>query len=322
MLVQFAIQNEAVNDSASPAHIVRLLDRWKRFGMLVYPRRGDPALAKVIAALAPAPRKHWTLAWEKVFKNNGNSYRWIPYDGISIDWAQVDSSDALAAFESEFEVAILEDGRAADLGIPDGESRYSGQVEGIRLWDVDVSANFSQSQSLSTTAISRGEPVGDVWTERFQRIAEFSREVIVVDQYATRDNNIGGVCRLLNFLDRDAQGCSVTVYSSIDSFSKGAGFTEGQIRSQVSTLNGKGIKSVQVHLYQEADFRKYAHDRHIRFDRSVFRIGRGLRIFEHPIVRESTDVDMIILQPGTRERKEVDLLSFGTRVHHFSVVVA
>ncbi len=321
MLVQFAIQDEAVNDSASPAHIIRLLDRWQRFGMLVYPRRGDPALAKAIAALAPAPRKHWTMAWEKAIKNNGNSYRWIPNDGISFDWDQVDSSDSLAVFESEFEVAILEDTRAFDLDIPNGESRYFGQVEGIRLWDIDVSARFSNSEMLSTTAISVGEAIGDVWTERFQRIAKFSREAIIVDQYATRDNNISGLFRLFNFLDRDAKRCRVTIYSSIDPSSKGAKVTEGKIRSQVARLNGNGIKLVQVLLFQEADFRKYAHDRHIRFDGSVFRIGRGLRIFERPKVRESTDVDMIILHTGTREQKEVDLLSFGTQIHQFRIVV-
>ena len=93
------------------------------------------------------------------------------------------------------------------------------------------------------------------------------------------------------------------------------------MKSQVATLNSNGIKSVQVLLFQEADFRKYAHDRHIRFDRSVFRIGRGLRIFELPKVRESTDVDMIILQTGTREQKEVDLLSFGTQIHQFRILV-
>ena len=44
MLVQFAIETKAIDNSATPAHITRLLDRWGRFGILVYPRRGDPAL--------------------------------------------------------------------------------------------------------------------------------------------------------------------------------------------------------------------------------------------------------------------------------------
>ena len=190
MLVQFAIENGAVNDSATPAHIVRLLDRWERFGILVYPRRGDSALANKIASLAPAPRKYWKSAWEKVIKNNGNSYRWLPPDGTALEWGRIDSSDALSTFVDEFEVAVLEETRAAVLEIPDGESRYCGQVEALRLWDIDMSATFSLSEELSRETIGIGEFINDVWNRRFRKMAAFAREVAIVDQYAARDGNI------------------------------------------------------------------------------------------------------------------------------------
>ena len=317
--MRFAIETEAIDDSTTPAHIKRLLDRWKRFGVLVYPRRGDAALANAIAVLSPAPRKYWKSAWAKVIKNNGNAYRWTPNDGIAFEWEKIDTPGALANLDDEFEVAILEETRAAVLEIPDGESRCFGQVEGMRLWDIDVSEKFSCSETLSSASIGIGESTTHIWNQRFQRVAAYSREVAIVDQYAARDNNLNGILRLLRFLDRDAGSCHVSVYSSLDPNGGGAKFIESQIRAKTAKFSGSGIRSVEVLLFDEWGFKKYAHDRHLRFDNNVFRIGRGIRIFEHSRVREATDVDLLILKTGTREQKEMDLANFATRVHVFRV---
>ena len=208
MLVQFAIETEAINNSANAAHTRRLLDRWERFGILVYPRRGDNTIAKTIARLAPTPRKHWQSTWAKVMKNNGRAFRHVPSDGVVFDWERIVTPEALAAASYEFEVAILEETRAAVLEIPDGESRCYGQVEGIRLWDMDVSEKFTRSEMLSSTPISVGEAIRDIWTQRFQSLAAYSREVAVVDQYAARYNNLNGILRLLRLLDRDTKKLS------------------------------------------------------------------------------------------------------------------
>ena len=117
------------------------------------------------------------------------------------------------------------------------------------------------------------------------------------------------------------RNCQVTVYSSPGGPGKGAQLFEAKIRSEIAKYSGNGIGSVIVHLFNEGDFKKYAHDRHIRFDNSVVRIGRGIRIFEHPTVREATDVDLLVLKPGTREQKEMDLGNLGTMVHAFQVPV-
>ena len=319
--MQFAIETEAINNSATPAHIKRLLDRWERFGILVYPRRGDTAVAKTIENLAPVPRKHWQSTWAKVMKNNGRAFRYVSSDGVVFDWERIDTPDALAASTNEFKVAILEETRAAVLEIPDGESRCCGQVEGIRLWDIDISEKFSCSETLSSAPIGIGESIRDTWIQRFRRLAAYSREVVVVDQYAARYNNTNGVLRLLRFLDRDTKNCRVTVYSSPDSPGKGPQFLEAQIRAEIAKFSGNGIGSVSVHLFDESDFKKYAHDRHMRFDNSVVRIGRGLRIFEHPKVQEATDVDLLVLKPGTHEQKEMNLRNLGTMVHTFQVPV-
>ena len=321
MLVRFAIETEAINDSATPAQIKRLLDRWERFGILVYPRRGDPAIAQTIGKLASVPRKYWQSTWTKVVKDNGKAFRCVSSDGAVFDWEGIDTPKALAASSSEFDVAILEETRAGVLGIGDGESEWFGQVEGIRLWDIDISEKFSRSEALSSAPIRIGESVANIWNERFQRLAAYSREVVVVDQYAARDNNKAGILRLLQYLDKDSKSCRVTLYSSPDSNVAAPQLIEAWMKAEAAKLSGSGIGSVSVKLFDQSDFGKHAHDRHIRFDNAVVRIGRGLRIFENPSVQEATDVDLLILKPGALEQKELDLRRRATIVHSFQVPV-
>ena len=321
MLVQFALETEAVNNSGTPAQMSRLLDCWERFGILVYPRRGDAAIPNAISKLEPAPRKYWQLTWEKVIKNNARSFRSVASDGAVFDWERIDTPDALAASANEFEVAVLEETRAVVLEIPDGESKCYGQVEGMRLRDIDISERFSRSEALSSAPINIGDSITDVWNQRLQQLAAYSREVVVVDQYATRVNNISGVLRLLRFLERDARHCQVTIYSSHDTSGGGPKSVEALIRAETTRFSGNGIGSVSVYFIDQSDFGKYAHDRHLRFDNSVVRIGRGMRVFEHPTVKEATDVDFHILQPGRREQKEIALSSLATVVHSFQVPV-
>ena len=319
LLVRFAIETNAINDSAKPAHVRRLLERWERFGILVYPKRGDHALRNRISGLAPTARKLWKTAWTKVVKNNGNAYRWVHWDGSEFDWGKVNAPQALASSGHEFELAVLEDLRAADLGVPHGESRRCGRVEGIRLRDVDVSDEFSKARTLGDKAIDRGESIRDIWSCRFRRFAAYSRQVVIVDQYAVQNNNVEGILRLLRLLDADAKGCRVTVYSCLGSSGTQAARVEGRIRAEAAGLGGRGVVSVGVRLFRRKDFQRYAHDRHLRFDSSVFSIGRGMKMFEKSNTKEATNVHYFVLQPGMREQKELNLERRGKMVHRFRV---
>lgn len=317
LLVQFAIETKAIDNSATPAHIARLLDRWGRFGILVYPRRGDPALTDRISKLPQTARKHWKTAWAKIAKNNGNAYRWVSTGGCVIEWNKVFTPESLASFDDEFEVAVLDESRAAALEVPDGEGRRCGKVEAIRLRDVDVSEEFSLSETLGSAPIDIGESTEDIWSRRFQRFAAHSRHVVVVDRYAVR--NLDGILRLLRWLNRDARRCRVTVYSCLDARVGGARLIEGRVKAEVAPFSGRGLGSVGVRLFRDKDFRRYADDRHLRFDNSVFRIGRGMTIFERDLTRDATDVHFVVLPSGTRDKKETDLEQSGRMVHRFRV---
>ena len=258
---------------------------------------------------------------EQVVKNNGNAYRWITLGGPPFKWEDLDNSNPKALFSDEFEVAVFGEARADTLGIPGGESKFWGRVEGIRLCDIDASEKFSDSESLSDTSIGVGESVEDIWSERFQRLATFSREVSIVDRYAARENNFRGIRRLLDFLDQDARSCCVTIYSSPNR-GRSAKYFERQMRAAATELSGNGIEAICVSLFRDSDFRNYSHDRHVRFDSNVISVGVGTSVFNSPRVRNATDVGLVTLKPGIRERKELDLENFGTVVHKFRVPVA
>ena len=321
MLVHFAVDVEAIDDSATRAHIIRFLDRWERFGILVYPRRGDPSLTKRVSELAPNARKYWKATWVKAAKNNRNVFRWARADGKALEWSEMETSGALALFDDEFELGVLGESRATALEVAYGESKRCGRVEAIRFGDVDVSEEFARSEELGSAPVGVDESIGAVWRHRFRRLAAYSREVVVVDRYAARVRNLDGIRRLLDFLDRDAKHCRVTVYSSLKGGVVEARLVESMIKAHVTQFSGRGVASIGLRLFRDSDFRKYAHDRHLRFDKGVFRIGRGMRLFEHRRTRDATDINFIALDPKEREKKEVDLEQSGRMVHRFRVSV-
>ena len=271
MLVKFAIEVDAIDNSASaPAHVKRLLKQWAYCGVLVYPPVRDVAIQRRLDGLDQKTRKVWREAWRQVLKSKMNMYRSSPMDEGDFTWDHIMKCEDLAGYDELFEVAILEEVRAAELDIPEGESKYCHDVEVVRLPDLDMSVEFERSESRGTDRIRINKPVENLWRERFQRLAEHSHEIVIVDSYALRDNDIPGTARLLGLLDRDSRGCEVTLYASPRT--ELPEDTESIRRKLLCTarqFNEGGIRSLAVRLHPEDDFRLYAHDRHIRFDRNV-----------------------------------------------------
>ena len=333
MLVKFAIDPDAIDDSTIKAHTRRLLKAWKRYGLLVYPAQCDrDVLRERVKKLRnPTVKKLWEMTWEQVRKYP-RSYRWhSSREGIDIDWGRIlDDSSALAVHHDNFEVALLDGGRAELLEIGDGESKSfvcphcENKVEGVRLSEADQSKVFEDSEHLSREIIRIHKPVKDLWQERFQPFAEHSRDVVIVDQYAVYDGTIEGLFRLLGLLAQSATGCDVTIYSAVP----GKRAREEELRSIEEKLTGEsnrlkrkgrlGIKSIQIRLFPAHRFSTYAHDRHIRFDNNVFHIGRGIIVFRFKDVQQATDIVQVPLEPGKSEQKEKYLDSKLEAIGEFS----
>ena len=303
MIVKFAIELDAINESIDKSHINRVTKVWAYCGILVHPACDGSIERKIKEVKDQTIRKELTKHFKSARRKSKSGYRWLSSSNVQINW-----DDDLEKHEGKFEVAVLEATRAdLFLEVPKGEGKYFGKVEGIRMCDIDQSEEFRYAEFLGSERIRKNKSINDLWDERFKSFAENSTEVVIVDQYAFRDDDFNGLIRFLSLLDRDSNGCNVTVYSTP---SNQAPNIEEKLRNNTSAFNGGGIDSIEVRLFLEREFKIYAHDRHIRFDRSVFHIGRGMRVFgpdANGLVKESTTVILVDLKTDKPEGKENDL---------------
>ena len=296
MLVNFYIDPAAIDDDINRSHINALRNRWQQFGVLTHPSHNDGALRELRRSRFPSlkqeNRRLWNALWQEI-ENSPNRF---------------------LRCRGNYKIVLISTQLAGNENIPDAGSKYVRGVETVRLTQVNDSKEFIHVENLSRRRISIGDRAADLWQERFQELARHSRDVAVVDQWAVRSNrNIGGLSRLLRLLNRDSNGCSITIYSSPNSGSRSE---LRKIQRMVSTeavkFDRSSINSIEIRLFEKGDFNKFAYDRHIRFDHRVIEIGRGLRIFELNSVQENSRISFNILTSGAAEDTESDL-SNGAR---------
>ena len=306
MLLKFALEPDAIDNSTTQACNNRLIQVWERFGVLVYPNLRDGSIKTKIANLRQGPQSRWQRTWAQVLRYP-HRYRCSPaYDGSEFSFSDIEDPKDLARHD-EFEVAVLEETRALELEIPEGEGKLFGDAEGVRLCEIDQSQRFQRSSQLSQEIVRIDKSVEVLWSERFQRFAEYSQNVVIFDRFAVRNDNnqnIQGLFRLLDFLDKDSNGCNITIYSSPDP-NRNASAEVSSIRSNFESkangLNGNGIQNLELRLFRDDRFRRPGHDRHIRFDDNMFSIGIGTELFRHQIVEQDTDCIQTVLKIGRRE---------------------
>ena len=311
MLVKFALEPDAIDNSTTQACNNRLIQAWERFGVLVYPNPRDSFIKAIIANLRQGPQRRWQRTWAQVLRHPRRFRYSSEFDADDFAFSDIEGPRDLAQ-RHEFEVAVLEETRALELDILDGDGKFFGNVEGVKLCDVDQSQKFQLSYQLSQEIIRINKPVDDLWQERFQRFAEYSQNIVIFDRFAVRDDanqNISGLFRLIDLLDRDARGCNITIYSSPDPNINQQAAVESirnNLQSKSGGLNGSGIRSVEVRLFLDRIFRVPGHDRHIRFDDNIFSIGIGVELFRYGNVRQAmycTQTVLDINRPEYRERR-------------------
>ena len=308
MLVKFALEPDAIDNSTTQACNNRLLAEWERFGILVYPDL--QAVTQRISDLDPGAQRRWQGTWTRVLRYPYRFRRSLSLDE-SFAFSNITEPHQLAQ-RDEFELAVLEETRALELDIPEGEGKFFGDVEGIRLCEIDQSEKFQHSRRRSEEIVRIGKSIEDLWQERFLRFAQYSQNVVIFDRFAVRDDanqNISGLFRLIDFLDRDASDCNITIYSSPDPNINQQVATESiesSLQSKCDGLNGSGIRNVEVHLFLDRIFRLPGHDRHVRFDDNIFGIGIGVELFRYLNVRQAMYCAQTVLdldKPEYRERR-------------------
>ena len=329
MLVKFALELDAIDDSTTRAYSRRLIRGWELFGVLVYPSPSDIKERTENVRLVPAAKALWKATWKQA-KKYPRRYRYSPpYDGSGFAFSDIQEPGDLARHH-EFEVAVLEETRALELAIPEGEGKLFGEVEGVRLCDIDESQKFQRSSQLSQELVRIDKSVKVLWQERFQRFAEHSQNVVIFDRFAVRDDgnqNIQGLFKLLDFLDKYANGCEIVIYSSLatatpNSIKAEVDSIKTKLESKIDGLNSNGIKSVEVHLFHDDTFRRPGHDRYIRFNDNIFSIGIGVELFRHPSVKQAMDCKQAVLKSDKPEYRTRQLdNSKNGKIANFTIPV-
>ncbi len=324
MLVKFALEPDSIDNSTTQACNNRLLTEWERFGILVYPNL--QAITHKIRDLEPGAQRRWQRTWTRVLRYPYHYRRSISLDE-SFTFSDINQPHQLAQHH-EFELAVLEETRALELDIPEGEGKIFGDVEGIWLCDVDQSQKFRSSERRNNDIARINKSIEDLWQERFQSFARHSQYVVIFDAYAVRDDgnhNIQGLFRLLEFLNRDSSGCEIIIYSSPNpdnNLDAEVALIKDSLESNVSAFNGDGIANIEVRLFRFDRFRIPGHDRYIRFNDNIFSVGIGTELFHYPNVRQAMLCTQTVLDPNRPEYRERRLDADGVaKVDTFTIPI-
>ena len=177
MLLNFFIDPESIDDDINRSHINALRNKWQQFGVLAHPSHNDGAfrdLRRKFPHLTQENRRLWNAAWQEI---ENDPVRFLRCRDL-------------------FQVALISEQLAVNEQILDGDSKYVRGVEAIRFTQVNDSKEFRRAEDLSRKRIEIDELITDIWQERFQQLAGYAHKVVIVDEWAVREDNIEGLRRV------------------------------------------------------------------------------------------------------------------------------
>lgn len=294
MLVKFAIDPQSLIGDADTilTPLEDLIDQWEFFGILVNFDDVDDALA------AARIDQNVRIAWDDVLTANEPSKAYPSeryrtghpddyldtglWDGMSEQSDAQSIARELAARRGghDLELAVIEETVAYFMGVHHQNASPNlidacGGVEPIGLARSHRATKFQEAKGLSLRTIVSGMNHDRLWARRFQRLAAYSSEIVIIDQFALSDVNINGFVKMLRYIDQSAANTRLTLYSKPESERGGSpvDFSK-EIPNLRERLAGAAARlPIKVHLLNPQED---LHDRYIRFDHNVFTTGNGL----------------------------------------------
>lgn len=280
MLVRICLDEEVMHKPSTglsnwlAAH-KRLIQVWRTQGILVMPYDKDEAASKFLLGddLPQSIRIQWKEALRRC--------RYIKAD--EIDGAMKDDGVDIAKYAGLIDELCLEEMKAELVfNLPPDETSIimpEYNVEVCRFENIDQTDYFQKAQQLASSYIEQGEPLSQVWNQRFVLLAKHSKHVAIIDRYALQDGDgINGLRQLMINLDRDGKGASLAVFASVEKGQSADELSE-RIRRIYHEMSRGGLRSVKAVLAQSAYFSHESHGRFVRFDNSVCEIDTGISVF-------------------------------------------
>ena len=262
--MKFAIEPDALE--AEISEISTLLNCWEAHGVLEKLDSTDKTIGNKIKNLKDKFKDKWQNALKKKAGTNAkflHAFKKCRY--IDVNWASVKALEDLDEYQNKFDIALMEEVRAYELGIDEDSPvvyRAAADIEATILRNVHLSQKIKNMEDLAQSNLSNGQTIQHIWEERFQPLAMYSKEVVIVDRYAFKsiEEKPNGLFRLLKLFDSNPSVSSVTIYSQCD----GPQPIKTKLKKKFSKY--RNIKILKVYMPKSDTFRDHGHDRHIRFD--------------------------------------------------------
>ena len=303
MVVRFAIEPDALLEDSyySPRdmknHHKRLIRLWEQYGLLLDPGKGPDSVTSIFDSHA---FRRVRAIWQEAWKTKNRCRRAKTEGDNHIRWDNLNSEADLARYEHLIELALVETYRGiVCLGIPEEDeddrgnnlySNFCGAVEAAFFKFPEESHSFQDIMNLSKkTVLPAGQQRGKMWSTWFQKLAQKSKEVVIIDRYGFSKHGLRGICWALDSLRGSMSEGNVSIFSSNPSTLAGSSASESEILNRIGTVlagePGK-LKTVTVFLLANREMTK---DRFIRFDECAFSIGHGV---SEAFAREYLDREM------------------------------
>ena len=294
MIMRFVVEPEALKeivDSGQWAVFLGNLEQfWPSHGVLILPSDADRIWRE---SGLDANR---LAEWRKFILRDMYRKTLLGRNSAGIEWNRVESWKSLEDYNGQFDLALLQETRAAYFDLY-GDDRFCAHdpqgetpVEITRGYHILYSCGFKAVQDLANKSVPRHESPDQVWEIRFRPHAMHSTSVAVIDRFAVREGRQG----LRVFLRKIAtEGWQyekvpqiVEVYSSYKDF-RGSGIdTAAHIKSALEGFGQQLLEDldsnlpdirITIKLMAERDMK---HDRWIRFDHNIFELSNGLAVLE------------------------------------------
>jgi len=286
------------------------LDAWLRAGLLAFDgdKFENSKLCEAVRAL-PVKFRQRVLGM----------LEWYPRINIP-NWKGSVSINDMKLISSVAQIALVDDVRAEiefGLGNDDDEASQlinEKKVTVCRLQAFRYAQIFQDTEKMANIHIEHGDTFQTIWKTRFNMLAVAPiKQISIVDRFAISQHikcsqsHLSGLERFFKLLNECATGHRyITIYSAwIDELNE---LTINDIEVELQQLHKKYqkfIKKITIYMAPNKLFGVDAHDRFVRFDRYVWDLGNGLKVFEGPfsVIRSSAS---FVTGPSTQSYANVE----------------